>query len=819
VRNRTDRQDQERLSSVRGYWVGYALMLFLFGRLLFGALELSKTADESSHVASGYAAVARGLDGIWTVPMRGHPLLVDAWLALPVYAGQPDIPLEALEGWRTNYARYVSSFGQYLDRRGMDMSTPALFVARVQVMLLTTVLAATVWRWATDLWGHKAGLLALGVLVFDPTLLAHARLATNDVGLVAMGTLALYSVWRWLQRPSWRWALGTGVLLALTMLAKGSGVLWGAAAGLMMLSTLVRPSAGHANPAMWRLHLLAQAVSAGALSLLLLWAAYGFGWGRAGDLPIPLPAHVYWEGLLFHPNIIGQRWVYAMGQRTSGRWWWYFPLTFAIKNPLPLLIASAIGLWVIFIWRKSSRLGVLILFPLLYVVSAIVAGLNVGYRHMLPIHPFLYLAIAGGLTQLVDHLPVGQVSAGSWRSQRTVRWLVRASLAALGVWYVVSSVGIYPYEIAYLNELFGGPQAGHHYLVDSNLDWGQADHVRQAYVQTNPDTRVDPPTHKFNPEPGRYIVGASPLHGVGTADPYAYEWFRHWEPERVIDYSLLVYDVPRLEVSWVAQCDQPRTPLNETTIAEGIGQEDARSARVVQFDCTRTWVYPGGGKETGLYALHGDQVASHRLCMPIQIPCAPVLGDSFIARRLDQARISFEQEYGNRGVPFVLYEMPAHMSTARAGGQGGETYVASADKVRTALNPERPVEGPISLEGRLAFLGADAYRDGEMLDVETWWQVNDGPIARPFAVMGHLLTAEGQVLDQSDGLGISPLALTAGDIVVQRHRFPVPSTASGELWLRTGVYWADDLMRWTVDRGQTPRESPADVLLIRLAID
>jgi hypothetical protein len=807
-------------------------MLFLFGRLLFGALELSETADEPSHIASGYAAVARRLDGVWTVPMRGHPLLVDAWLALPVYIGQPDIPLEGLDGWRTNYSWYVASFGQYLDQ-----SQSALYAARVQVMLLTMLLAATVWRWVTDLWGQKAGLLALGVLVFDPTLLAHGRLATNDVGLVAVGTLALYSVWRWLQRPSWRWALGTGVLLALTMLAKGSGVLWAAAAGLMMLvallrpaallrpSLLVRPSHGHPRPARWRARLLAQVVSAGALSLFLLWAAYGFTWGRVGDLPIRLPAHLYWEGLLFHPNIMDQRWVYALGQRTSGRWWWYFPLTFMIKNPLPLLIATGIGLWAILSWRKSSQLGVLVLFPLLYSAAAIVAGLNVGYRHMLPIHPFLYLAIAGGLTQLVDRLPAGQALAGSGRRQRTIRWLVGSGLALLGAWYVVSSVRFYPYEIAYLNELFGGPEGGYRYLADSNLDWGQTTGVRSVYVRANPDTRVEPPVHKFNPEAGRYIVSASPLNGVGTADPYAYEWFRHWKPEQVIDYSLLVYVVPGLEIGWVAQCDQPRTPLNEATIAEEIGGEDTR---LMQFDCTRTWVYPGGGGEAGLYALHGDLAEPHRLCMPTQIPCAPVLRDPFVARRLAQGRVSYEQEYGNRGVPFVLYEMPADTSHVPVASGGAGTYAASAEVApanlapanlaQAGLNPERPMDGPISLEGRLTFLHAGSYRDGEMLDVETWWRVTDGPIARPFALMGHLLTPEGQVLGQSDGLGISPLALVPGDIVVQRHRFPAPSaaSASGETWLRTGVYWADNLKRWAVDDGQSSRSSPVDVLLIRL---
>jgi hypothetical protein len=772
-------------------WPSLGLLLALFARLLFGALELSRTADEASHIASGYAAVARRQAGLWTVPLRGHPLLIDAWLALPTYIGQPDIPLEGLDGWQSDYPRYVASFDHYFDAR-----RSALFSARVQEMLLTVLLAVAVWRWATEVWGSKAGLLALGVLIFDPTLLAHGRLATNDVGLVMVGTWTLYSAWRWIQRPSWGWALGTGGLMTLTMLAKGSGVLWGAAVGLMMLSSLVRPSAGRSEPVMWRAGLLGQAAAAGVLGLFLLWMSYGFTWGRVDKLPFSLPAPLYWEGLLFHPNVIGDRWVYAMGHRTMGRWWWYFPLTFVIKNPLPLLIGAGVGLGVILIRVRRPRLGVLALFPLLYAVAAVVAGLNVGYRHMLPVHPFLYLAIAGGVTQLAEGWPSRIKGTRRW-----VRWLPGGGWIALGVWYTAASARIYPYEIAYFNELFGGPEGAYRYLADSNLDWGQATHVKRDYVRANPGVWVDPPMTKFVPEPGQYIVDASSLQGLGIPDPYAYEWFRHWEPEAVIDYSLLVYEVPSLEVGWVAQCDQPRMPLNEVAISEGIGQD----ARLVEFDCTRTWVYPGGWGKVGLYAVHHDLVAQHSYCLPNQIPCALVLRDPFVARHLAQSRVSFEQEYGNRGVPFVLYELPAG-----APERAGVACAVRADVSPAAVQASSCRVTPLALQGPLVFLDAAAYRDGEALEAETWWLVTDGPIARPFALMGHLLSPDGQILGRFDGLGISPLALVAGDVLVQRHRFAAPP--EGEAWLRTGVYWGDTMARWEV--ADTPG---ADVFLVRLA--
>ena len=76
---------------------------------------------------------------------------------------------------------------------------------------------------------------------------------------------------------------------------------------------------------------------------------------------------------------------------------------------------------------------------------------------------------------------------------------------------MLSSALVYPYELSYFNELVGGPTGGYRYLVNSNLDWGQAAHVMDAYTEAHPDVRDQPPASAFAPSPGRYIVGASYL--------------------------------------------------------------------------------------------------------------------------------------------------------------------------------------------------------------------------------------------------------------------------------------------------------------------
>ena len=38
---------------------------------------------------------------------------------------------------------------------------------------------------------------------------------------------------------------------------------------------------------------------------------------------------------------------------------------------------------------------------------------------------------------------------------------------------IASTLCVYPHQLTYFNEAFGGPENGHQHLLHSNLDWGQ----------------------------------------------------------------------------------------------------------------------------------------------------------------------------------------------------------------------------------------------------------------------------------------------------------------------------------------------------------
>ena len=126
-----------------------------------------------------------------------------------------------------------------------------------------------------------------------------------------------------------------------------------------------------------------------------------------------------------------------MGEHSSGRWY-YFLVTLVVKTPLPLLFILALALSLLpKLWRDNPVGMLFLIVPvLIYFGIASASRLNIGHRHLLPIYPFLFVLAAAVIPWF-----------------QTQRVLIKGFLAALAVWYVVSSVSIFPHYLAYFNEL------------------------------------------------------------------------------------------------------------------------------------------------------------------------------------------------------------------------------------------------------------------------------------------------------------------------------------------------------------------------------
>jgi hypothetical protein len=791
---------------VRFYFLFISLLLIFWTLSLYAARSTSMVIDEGMHLASGYSILRTGDYRL----VEEHPPFAKIWASLPLLC-VPDIPdprgVPAWEETSRDLSESLPLLGVALQTITSYQPIDRLvFPARAMVSLLGIVLGAVVYRWAAELGGRRVGLLALFLLVLDPNILAHSSVAGTDLGAAMTAALALFLFARWLRRPMVARWLAAGGALGLALGTKISAILLLPTA--LLLGLLVHPRRFAA--------LLGLFVVAG----LTLWALYGLEFGPVPGIGVlsPAPSHGI-PFLRLRRHIADGHPAFLLGENRTHGWWYYFPVAFVLKTPLPtqllLIVALILAARALFrhpvdLARFARRWSPVVLFPLFYGASTLASPLNIGYRHLLPVLPFIII-LAG------------------WAIRNTYS-VLRIPLMVCLSWLAIGTLSIAPHYLAYFNELAGGPDNGWRYLADSNTDWGQgykdlARFQRERGVETvhlsaflptyDPliyGVRYEPLTpmwgttpaifpSRFHPPPGDYVISATTLDGIPLVDPEMYDWFRRREPDARIAYVLFYYHVPPQDPApeWVAQCAAPTAPLTPEAIAEGFGRKDLRR---VDFDCTQAWLYPGGGGPAGWYVLYRD----------------PVVETPFIQDHLAPSRLSYEQKRRGALPPFRIYEWRAGtpvMENAALTFPEGMSSPVFLDGPLTFLGARVLSEETRTVEtggarGILRYVGLDDLPEQDSLTVETWWQVTEGPITRPLSIMGHLLNGAGEMIGQDDGLGVSPVIWQAGDIIVQRHRFPLPPDGE-ELWLRTGAYWLDTMERWPV--GGPPR---ADALLIPL---
>ncbi len=868
--------------TIRRWGIVILLLLVFFAQLMFSARRLSLTSDEPPNLGVGYTYLTTG--ETWYIPSLGHPPLLFAWMAIPVALGNPDIPVETLTNWHTfPLPPYLHALFPLL-----GPVEQLEVIGRVPMMLLGMVLGSLVFRWAADLFGYKGGLLALALMIFDPTMVAHTPLATGDLGITLIGFAMFFVGWRWMRagrspaRKEGMENLGRDIVIGLlggaTMAAKVSGFIWvGLLIGIMAFVVLVdarrreslRFPFHRAGSLTWRQigylvrGVLGRSVVILAVAFLFLWGIYGFRVGpvHAGSRVFTLPASHHWQGLVRQMERSESRVMFLAGEAGVGGWWWYFPLAFLIKNPVPLLLMWMGGL-VISLCRRSLTLFdflFILAFPVVYMAASIYSGINIGYRHLLPIHPFLYILAAHLITLLpTRHSSTDAASAcGTSLGLTGVKALIAPMLGLLlGAWYVVGTLRIFPHYLAYFNELVGGPRNGYRYLVDSNLDWGQSFKTLKEELDrldVRPPLRLGhywyagpelygvpyeplpplpeaPPVFspRLDPPPGTYVLGATLLYS-GPGDLEQYEWFKHHSPLAQPGYAMFVYrvDPHQPPATWIAQCVEPAAPLSEEVISREFHTQPLRR---VYFDCTESWVYPEDGETGGWYALH-DEVLQE---------------GAAVERHLAQAHLAYEHhQYDGMAPAFQLYEFDPRMTPTAApvlstGSVGvgramqALTYTPWVRIAPVGVGPERVmaerpvVTAPVHLDGPLDFLGyrivnacseagdgvecrLESPNSGAVI-VETWWQVavgrngiptHGGDALRPLSIMGHLVDEEGRAVAVADGLGVPIEIWEAGDVIVQFHAFSLgPDLAGKTYWLQTGVYWLDTLERHRCSDGE-----------------
>jgi 4-amino-4-deoxy-L-arabinose transferase-like glycosyltransferase len=430
-----------------------------------------------------------------------------------------------------------------------------VFRARLPIVVLALFLGVIVYFWARELYGSKAGLLALALLTFDPNIMAHGSLATNDLGLACFATLSAYTFWRWLKQPSWSRALVATLALGLAQSSKFSAV--------FLIPSLALTAVIHwfLTPVEERrprkpLQLLGWLALIGFVMAFIVWAIYGFKMGQLRGGSFQIPAAAYFNEIRAMMTRIEQgNPTFLLGSYSKEGWWYYFPVAFAVKTPLPTLI-MIIGSF-IFAWKtRALQKSLPLLIPvIIYFLGSMIVTLNIGYRHLLPILPLLFIF-------------VGQLAEIRWKADSKMAW----AMSVLIVWLAVGTWSIFPHYLAYFNEIAGGPEGGKRVLVDSNLDWGQdliglREYMQREGIETvklgyfgsaYPEAygiNYDPlpgfirhwwpynnyPAVLANPSAGVYAISVTNLEGALFPNHELYSWFLARKPDAMIGYSIYIY--------------------------------------------------------------------------------------------------------------------------------------------------------------------------------------------------------------------------------------------------------------------------------------
>ncbi|MFP4394726.1 MAG: phospholipid carrier-dependent glycosyltransferase, partial [Anaerolineales bacterium] len=371
--------------TARRLWLLPLLMYFLL--TAWSARANSLTIDEGLHIASGYTILRTGDYRL----VEEHPPLVKLWVALPLLPLRSLPDPTTLPAWEAVASQADATESLPLLQMAQQLLYPHtptarwLLPARLMQALLGVLLLATLARWGCDLWGWRGGALAVALAALDPNLIAHGAIAGTDLGATTFIVLSLFVAQRFLHRPTRAHTLLTGVTLGLTLATKLTALLLGPALGLAALWHLWRAPTREARARLFRRGLLVLALTGATF-----WAVYGFQIGKVPGVPgvpfpVPAAAHaIPILRLLGHSS--GGHQAYLLGQNSTHGWWYYFPVAFLLKTPLPALILALLALLRRLAQRRPLGPGLApALFALVYIATSLLSSLNIGYRHLLPL--------------------------------------------------------------------------------------------------------------------------------------------------------------------------------------------------------------------------------------------------------------------------------------------------------------------------------------------------------------------------------------------------------------------------------------------------
>jgi len=514
---------------------------------------------------------------------------------------------------------------------------------------------------------------------------------------------------------------------------------------------------------------------------------FSFSLGPINPGEIPVPAAKYWQSLSDVANRVeASTSAFLLGQISPTGFWQYYPVVFVLKTPLPTLAFMVLGLLSLLARRRRADIAAWLV-PLLFMLIAMITGLNLGYRLILPMLPFVLMIAGQGAEVLLHGRLITQNQAAPISPARPVaRW--RGLLISLMlIWVAVDAITVAPSHLAYFNQLAGDGSRDYELLVDSNLDWGQdlialrdwlkankVDSIYLAYFGTAQPTVYDVPAkllasfplndhgreidgfNAYALKPGWYAISATSLQlGVLYTHWNMYAPFRARVPDARAGRSLLLYLIayPSSEIDRTVVLGPRAVDLDRAVVG---GQADRQL--VVKWAGLDAAVLPMQGRARYVTADNEPLVGF-----------APEVHAALLA----QARLLDDDPADH----FQMFEIDAAAALRDKLNTVQQRQVAAPDGT--------PLHLPISFEGGFSLIGYDlAVGQGAPIELVTYWRIDQAQQKRLKAFV-DVLDRAGQTIAQGNGMNVSWTSLEPADVVIQRLSVDYPA---GAHTLHVGLY-------------------------------
>ncbi len=525
----------------------------------------SATFDEVAHIAAGFGNV----DQLDYRLNPEHPPLVKALSALSAkLVVHPYFPTN-IPSWQETVTEWQQQFKQggiFLYQSGNDADR-ILFWGRFPVLLLSLLLGTLIYVWVSKRFSREAGILSLAFFAFSPTILAHSRYITTDIGAALGFFIGIVTFVQFLEVPTKKNIFVAGLAFGIAQLLKFSCVMLIPIYIVLFIAwVLSRPNLHFRERVKVFFRFATKTLVVGIIGVGVIWITYAvFTWnypegrqitetqaqlGSGGIRPLvnldlalarnkftrPL-AHFTLGVLMANNRAAGGNTAYFLDTISSKGSHLYFPLLYVVKEQITFHILTLLALifaikkinfpssekfsrrirlWIYNHFFEFSFLVVIVL----YWTISIVSPLNIGIRHVLPTLPFIFMLVAITLSRWFRaHDNANPQSFFQWISN-TLHYFVKAIpkyvfVGIAVVWMAINMFLVYPHFLSYYNTFAGGSEEGYKIATDSNYDWGQDFKRLVQYVDEQ----------KIGSIAGDYFGGANPAYYLGSR-------YQSWWPSK-----------------------------------------------------------------------------------------------------------------------------------------------------------------------------------------------------------------------------------------------------------------------------------------------